>query len=149
MPTNILRNRADKITTRDAKRPARVDGVRRVVIKAGRVAVRAELLDTATADRIWAALPLHSTAETWGQSINFEVPIESGRERGARVNAAAGEIYYASEDDRVIIAFGPTPISRGTEIRLPRPCNVWAKTEDDVSLLKCVTPGEKVSMTAA
>lgn len=148
MPTNILRNRAAKVSARDARRPA-AHGPRRVLIRAGRVAIRAELLDTLTADRIWAALPLYSTAETWGQSIHFETPVESGRERGARINCEPGDVCFWSEDDRVIIGFGPTPISRGAEIRLPRPCNVWAKTTDDVTLLKAVVPGEKVSVTAA
>jgi uncharacterized protein len=118
------------------------------VIAAGRVKVRAELLDTPTAERIWAALPFFSSVETWGQSINFETPVETGRERSARATVAAGDIAFWGEDDRVVIAFGPTPISRGAEIRLPRPCNIWAKALDDVTLLKTVTPGEKVSVTA-
>jgi hypothetical protein len=139
MPTNILRNRGTKVTARSrGPRPEPVR--RRVVIKAGRVVIRADL---------WSALPIHSTAETWGNSINFETPVETGRERSARASSEAGDIYFWSEEDRVIIAFGPTPISRGTEIRLPRPCNLWAKTKDDVALLKAITPGEKVSVTAA
>jgi hypothetical protein len=149
MPTNIMRRRADKVSAADTKPVAKAAAKRRVLIRAGRVSIHAELLDTATANRIWAALPLHSTAETWGQSINFEVPIESGRERGARLNAAPGELFYWSEEDRVVIAFGPTPISTKGEIRLPRPCNLWAKSADDVSLLKSVSPGEKISVTVA
>lgn len=122
---------------------------RRILIKAGRVILRAELLSTPTADRLWAALPLHCTAETWGESLHFETPVGTGRERGARLNCAAGDICYWCEDDRVIIAYGPTPISRRHEIRLPSPCNVWAKALDDVRVLKTVRPGEKVSVTAA
>ncbi len=148
MPTNILRSRSTKVSARDASQPARAAAPRRVLIRAGRVSLHAELLDTPTADRIWSALPLHSSAEPWGQAIQFEVPIESGRERGARVLAKAGDVHYVSEDDRIIIAFGPTPISKPGEIRLPRPCNLWAKVTDDVTLLKKVTPGEKVSITA-
>jgi hypothetical protein len=119
-----------------------------VLIKAGRVAIRAELLETETANRIWTALPLFSTAETWGNSIHFETPVETGRERGARANSEAGDICFWTEDDRIIIGFGPTPISKPGEIRLPRPCNIWAKAMDDVTLLKTVVPGEKVSVTA-
>lgn len=148
MPTNILRQRAGKIAA-GAKSPLKAqNGPRRVTIRIGRVQLRAELLDTPTADRIWSALPLSSSAEPWGQSIQFEVPIESGRERGARVLASLGEAYYVSEDDRIIIAYGPTAISRPGEIRLPRPCNLWANIIDDVTLLKKVTPGEKVTVTA-
>jgi hypothetical protein len=150
MPTNILRGHGDRISRPKAKpRPSAAKAVRRVLIKAGRIAIRAELLDTQTAERIWSALPLYSTAERWGDSVHFETPVETGRERSARVNADLGDICYWSENDRILIAFGPTPISSPTVIRLPSPCNVWAKAIDDVALLKAVVPGEKVSVTAA
>ena len=119
------------------------------MLRAGRVSIRAELLDTPTAERIWAALPIHSTAETFGAAIHFEVPVESGRERSAKLLGVPGEVYYWSEEDRIILAFGPTPISRPGEVRLPSPCNLWATTRDDVTLLKKVRPGEKVSLTVA
>ncbi len=143
MPTNILRDRP-KPRARDLPRSGTV---RRVLIKAGRVSLRAELLDTPTAARIWTVLPLFSTAETWGGSIHFETPVETGRERTARVLASPSDIYFWSEEDRVLIPFGRTPISKAGEIRLPRPCNVWATALDDVAALSIVTPGEKVSMT--
>jgi hypothetical protein len=149
MPTNLLRSRGSKLSRQARSHPLSQKGVRRVIITAGRIAIRAELLDTETANRIWQALPLYSTAETWGHSIHFETPVETGRERGARITAVPGEICFWSEDDRVIIVFGPTPISKKGEIRLPRPCNLWAKAIDDVALLKTVAAGEKVSMTAA
>ncbi len=148
MPTNILRNR-----TTPARKPQR-EGAglakrRQVVITAGRVTIRAELRDTETADRIWQALPIYSTAETWGGSIHFETPVETGREPGAPATADIGDLHFWTEDDRVIIVFGRTPISRGLERLLPKPCNVWAKALDDVTRLKTVTPGEKVSIVAA
>jgi len=146
MPTNLLRQ-ARKQASAAAK--PRGTGPRTVLITAGRVSIRATLADTATADRLWAALPLFSTAETWGESLHFELPVESGRERGAKTNGTPGEIYFWAEDDRVLIVFGPTPISRLGEIRLPRPCNVLATTTDDVTAFKPVTPGETVSIRAA
>ena len=148
MPTNFLRQRTPKPGSSAGSAKSAVAG-RRVLINAGRVSIRAELLETPTASRVWAALPLFSTAETWGRSVHFEVPVETGRERAARTLSEPGDICFWVEDDRVIIAFGPTPMSRDREIRLPRPCNVWAKALDDVTLLKDVIPGEKVSITAA
>jgi hypothetical protein len=149
MPTNILR--------RQSKPPAKTGGrqtssptvgVRRVLLKSGRVSVVAELLDTPTADRIWAALPLHSSVEPFGSTIQFEVPIESGRERGAKILASLGELYFWADGDRVVLVFGPTPISRPGEIRLQAPCNVWARTSEDLSPLKKIRPGEKISILA-
>lgn len=130
--------------TTQASAPA----ARSVLISAGRVVIRAELAATATADRIWAALPIRSTAETWGQALQFETPVESGRDRTARALAEIGDLHFWTENDRVLIPFGRTPISRPGEIRLPSPCNVWAKAIDDVTLLKDVAPGEKVELTA-
>lgn len=146
MPTNILRNRPVP-----QGKPGDAGGhqPRRVLITAGRVSIRVELYDTPTAARLWAALPLRSVAETWGRSIHFETPIETGRERGARINGVRGEIYYWSEERRVLIGFGPTPISRPNEIRLPQPCNVLGRALDDVDAFDRVTPGEKVSISAA
>ncbi|MGI9404062.1 MAG: cyclophilin-like family protein [Hyphomicrobium sp.] len=120
-----------------------------VEISAGNVKIRAQLLDTPTADRVWHALPLHSTAKTWGEAIHFETHVESGLEHTARMVVAPGDICFWVEDDRIIIVFGRTPISRPNECRLPRPCNLWARALDDVRVLKAVRPGEKVSVTAA
>jgi len=151
MPTNLLRdrNRSVSADTEHKRHRERRPADRRIVIGAGSVKVRAQLLDTPTADRLWHALPLHSTAEVWGACIHFETPAESGREVNARQLAAPGEIYFWVEDDRVVIPFGPTPISRPGEVRLPRPCNLWARALDDVGVLKSVRPGEKVSITSA
>lgn len=147
MPTNILRKSQEGPAPAGPKRSS--SRPRRVAIKVGAVTIRAELLQTPTSERIWAQLPLFSTAETWGSAIHFETPVETGRERAARSLAKPGEIYFWSEEDRVLIAFGPTPISRSGESRLPSPCNVWAKALDDLAPLKDVVPGEKVVMTAA
>lgn len=151
MPTNILRDRHRKVDAdaTEVRRRALPPGERRVLITAGRAKVRAQLLDTPTAERIWQALPVHSTAETWGQAIHFETHVESGRERTARALAQPGEIYFWVEEDRVVIVFGKTPISRPGEMRLPRPCNPWATALDDLGVLKGVRPGEKVSLTPA
>ncbi len=147
MPTNILRG--DNVKPK-GRRPLRVAGeVRQVVIRAGKVVIRARLLETVTAERIWQQLPIYSTAETWGQAVHFETPVETGRERTAKHNIKAGEIGYWTEDDRVIVGFGMTPISKAGEIRMPSPVNIWAMAMDDVTALASVRPGERVSVLAA
>lgn len=147
MPTNILRNRP-AAPQANARGGTAIAPRRTVVIRAGRVAVRAELAATPTADRIWAALPIFSTAETWGASLHFEIPVESGRDRTARTTARIGDVYFWSGEERILIVFGRTPISRAGEVRLPSPCNVWATAIDDVTPLKDIAPGEKVSVAA-
>ena len=145
MPTNYLRTSEKSAPARLAK-PPRPSAERRALLKAGRSTLELQLLDTVTAGLIWRALPLYSSAETWGESIHFECPVRAGRERTARLNVSAGDVCYWSEDDRVMVGWGPTPISRPNEIRLMRPCNIWAKVVGDASALDVVTPGEKVSL---
>lgn len=121
--------------------------MRQVLIRAGHVAVRARLLETPTAERIWAALPIHACAQTWGAEVYFPAPVSSQREPGAREVITAGEIAYWPDGDAIAIGFGPTPVSRTkSEIRLASPCNVWAQALDDVRQFKCVHPGEQISI---
>ena len=150
MPANLYKRQMRSVTADlkpSGKRAANPTD-RRVEISAGKVKIRARLLDTPTADRVWRALPFHSTAKTWGEAIHFETHVESGREPTALTVVTPGDICFWVEDDRIIIVFGRTPISRPNECRLPRPCNLWARALDDVRVLKAVRPGEKVSVTA-
>ena len=148
MPTNLLRKAAGTPKPRNTV-SSRAGGAARIaVLTTGSVGLRLALADTLTADRIWQALPLHSTAETWGETIHFEVPVETGRDRTAKINGSIGEIYFWTEDDRVLIPFGPTAISRAGECRLPSPANVWAMALDDVRALAYVRPGQTVSLIA-
>jgi hypothetical protein len=121
---------------------------REAVIRVGAVAIRVRLLKTPTAERIWAALPLAAQAETWGAEVYFHVPVASPVEPDARAVVQAGEIAFWSEGKAIAIGFGPTPVSRGNEIRLVAPVNVWARSLDDVRLISAVTSGEPVSVEA-
>src|SRR5690606_35819914 len=88
MPTEYLRSSSRPPAKRDLReRAARAEPTSRLVtIPAVRVSIRARLLATPTADRIWRALPIFSTAELWGQGeVLFERHLESGCERSARV----------------------------------------------------------------
>jgi hypothetical protein len=117
-----------------------------VLIRAGLAAVRARLLATPTADRVWSVLPIYSRVETWGEAVHFEMPASTGRETGARVLIGADEIAFWCEARRIVIAFGATPLSRPGERRLPVPCNVWAMALDDVGVLAAARPGERVAV---
>jgi hypothetical protein len=149
-PTEILRKttqRPPKVATPRRRRP--VEGAaREILIRAGRAVIRARLLDTPTAARVWRTLPIYSTAEVWGRAVLFETHVETGREAGAKTTIEVGEIAFQCEDDRAVIAYGATPISRAGEIRLASPCNVWAIAVDPVSQLAAVRPGQSITVTA-
>ena len=123
--------------------------VRDVVIKAGTVSIAARLRDTPTADKIWSALPLYATAQTWGEEVYFNTSISSEREADARDVVEPGEIAYWPEGHVIAIGFGPTPISQGDEIRLTSPCNIWADAVDDVRALRDVHAGGDIAVVQA
>lgn len=123
--------------------------MRKLRISVGSVAIEVELADTPTAEAVFAALPIESTAMTWGEEVYFSTPVKVARESGARAVVEAGEIAFWPDGDAIAIGFGPTPISNGDEIRLASPCNVFGRALDDVRELSVVRGGETVTVESS
>jgi uncharacterized protein len=115
----------------------------------GSIVLDAELLDTPTAQAVAKALPLTSSAMTWGEEVYFEIPVKVAREAGARAVVTPGEIAYWPEGHCIALGFGRTPISQGDETRLASPCNIFAKALGDVKALAQVRAGARIKLTAA
>ena len=113
----------------------------------GTLTLDAELRDTPTARAVAAALPVSSSAMTWGEEVYFEVPVKIARESDARAVVTPGEIAYWPEGHCIALGFGRTPISRADETRLASPCNIFAKALGDVKVLVKVKAGAKVEVT--
>ena len=115
-----------------------------VQIQVAEFTLTATLRDTPTAQAILAALPIESRAQTWGEEVYFSIPVTAELEADARDLVTAGELAFWIEGSCIAIGFGPTPISRGNEIRLAARTNIWADTNDDVGQLGSVQVGDVV-----
>ncbi len=120
-----------------------------VIMTVGDVTLRLRLRDAATARAIRAALPISSTAHTWGEEVYFEISVACAREADARDVVSAGEIAYWPDGEAIAIGFGRTPVSRGDEIRLASAVNIWADALDDVRALSAARPGDPVRVEVA
>jgi uncharacterized protein len=123
--------------------------MRQLKLTIGEVVIRAELLDTPTADALYAAAPFEVRASTWGEEVYFATPVSLPREAGAKAVVEPGELAFWPDGDAIAIGFGRTPISRGDECRLASPCNVWGKALDDVKALKAVRSGASIRVERA
>ncbi len=115
--------------------------MRRLHVTIGRIRLTLSLKDTPTADAVWQAAPFEAPVNTWGDEVYFAAPVAVALEDDARDVMQPGDIAYWPPGKALAIGFGPTPVSRGDEIRLASPSNVFATCEDDLRPLKTITDG--------
>lgn len=121
---------------------------RRIRITAGSVVADALLDDSATAGLVWDALPLALRGETWGDEIYFAIPVKAEPER-PRETVELGDLAYWPPGSAFCIFFGPTPLSRGDEIRPASPVTVFGKIAGDPTVFKRVRSGTQVRVERA
>jgi uncharacterized protein len=117
-----------------------------IKITAGSVTGEAVLANTACAQAIWDILPYSTRAQTWGDEIYFSVPVRKGLDATAREVVDIGDLGYWPEGPAFCIFFGPTPISKGNEIRPASAVNIVGKLRGDPVSFRAVTAGTVVTM---
>ncbi len=111
--------------------------------------VEAELNESRTAQLIWEALPMAAKTNLWGEEIYFAIPVKTGLEKGSREVVSVGELGYWPTGHAFCIFFGPTPASRGDEIRAASAVNVIGKVLSDPKAFLSVKDGAKVTLERA
>ncbi|HUV52338.1 MAG TPA: cyclophilin-like fold protein [Dehalococcoidia bacterium] len=118
---------------------------REIKISAGQIEVKAYLNETNTAKKVWDALPITASANTWGDEIYFAIPVQAELEN-AKELVSLGDIGYWPPGKAMCLFFGKTPISKGDEIRPASAVNIIGKIEGDPKLLKMVKDGETITI---
>lgn len=119
--------------------------VRRIEIVAGGITVDAELNETQTAQAVWDGLPIEAAANTWGDEIYFSTSIALELEAGQEV-VEMGDLGYWPPGKALCVFFGPTPASRGDEIRPASGVTVFGRVVGDATVLKAVEDGARVTV---
>ncbi|MEV5548079.1 cyclophilin-like fold protein [Streptomyces sp. NPDC052309] len=104
----------------------------------------ADLHDTPSTQALLKALPLTSTARTWGEEVYFDTGVSVSRETDARQVVEPGTVAFWTDGDALALPYGPTPISRADECRLASPCNILGRLDGDPRLLATVRDGDPV-----
>jgi hypothetical protein len=118
---------------------------REIKISAGQIEVKACLNETSTANKVWGALPITASANTWGDEIYFAIPVQAELENAQEL-VSLGDIGYWPPGKAMCLFFGKTPVSKGDEIRPARAVNIIGKIEGDLKLLKKIKDGDTINV---
>ena len=120
----------------------------RIQITAADILVVADIEDTPTAALLLESLPIQASANTWGDEIYFSILVDVDAADPREV-VEMGDLGYWPPGSAFCIFFGPTPASRGDEIRPASPVNVFGRVEGDPRVFKRVASGELVRLERA
>lgn len=119
---------------------------RKIRIRSGQVEMQAELGESPTGRALYDALPFSAPANTWGDEIYFAVPVTQKLDADAAELVNAGDLGYWPSGRAFCIFFGPTPISRGNEIRPAGAVNVIGTVVGDARVFKAVKDGDLIEL---
>jgi hypothetical protein len=120
----------------------------RITIRIGTLAMEAELNETATAQKIAAALPLRADFNTWGDEIYFAIPVEAALDDSAQDVVELGDLGYWPPGKALCIFFGQTPVSQPGRIMPASAVNVIGKVLGDAAAFKAVMREQEVVVEA-
>lgn len=121
----------------------------RICIGFPRGKIFASLQDTPTAQALIDALPIESTASTWGEEVYFAAPVSAELESTAREVVDPGTVCFWVQGNSLALPYGRTPASHEDECRLVTSVNILGEVEGDPRELEKIRDGDEVQVTAA
>ena len=113
------------------------------------ITLNAELFDTGTAAAIFGALPIETTPEKWGDEFYFEIPVEMSLDETATTKVKTGDIGYWPPGNALVIFFGPTPISSGSDPVPASDVNLVGRISGDATILRSAKGARKIRIEKA
>ena len=121
---------------------------KRIRIKAGKVERVAILNNSPMAEALVEALPIEAFANRWGDEIYFAVSLKQATGKKKPV-VDKGDIAFWPPGSALCIFFGPTPVSKGAEIRPASEVILLGKIETDPEEFKKVKDHDPVRIEEA
>ncbi len=120
------------------------DQARRIRISVGSVSLEAELKTSKTAEAIYAALPVETALNTWGEEFYFRIPGVQDHRETATTQVTVGDLAYWGAGGVLAIFFGRTPMSVGPDPVPADRVNVVGRIVGDASLLRQAMEAKRI-----
>ena len=118
----------------------------KIRITSGDVSLTATLNDSQTSQLIWDALPIVGRVQTWGDEIYFPIPVSASNDETTAEVVDKGAVAYWPPGNALCLFWGPTPASRGDEIRPASPVNVCGMIDGDATEMSRAPYGGEISI---
>lgn len=120
------------------------NGARRIRITAGPVSLEAELKQNKTADAVYAALPIETPFNTWGEEFYFKIPGVKDYRETATTKVRVGDVAVWGAGEVLAIFFGRTPMSIGPDPVPVDRVNVVGRILGDATALREAMGASKI-----
>lgn len=111
---------------------------KRIRITVGGIQLEAELKGSKTAGEVYAALPVDTPVNTWGEEFYFKLPGVKDYRETATNQVKVGDVAFWGAGQVLAIFFGRTPMSMGPDPVPADRVNVIGKIVGDASQLRRV-----------
>jgi hypothetical protein len=125
------------------------NGAKRIRILVGGLKLEAELKSTKTAEAIYAALPVESPFQTWGEEFYFPIPGVKDNRETATIQVKVGDLAFWGVGGVLAIFFGRTPMSLGPDPVPADRVNVIGKIIGDATVLRQAFGSTKIRVEKA